>query len=87
VKSARQVLTEMGIEFNHLREKNKTQAWKTYQRRLNENAGQLCEIMSMKDIVELSMRIESEIKSESGGTSGSALDEVRGFLSDDAKPN
>jgi len=70
----------MGQEFNVNREKNKTEAWKIFQRRLNENAGALTEIMSAKEIVELSMKIEESMKTESAHGTGNPLDEVRLFL-------
>ena len=79
--TARSVLNEIGKEFNQLRStKGKTEAWKTYQRRLMEHFGILCEIMTPKDITELSMKIEADMKTESGSGQGSALDEVRKFL-------
>lgn len=74
------MLTQIGIGFNKLRAKNKTEAWKWYQRRLNEEAGVLCEIMTPKDIIELSMKIENDIKADSGAGTGDPLDEVRLFL-------
>lgn len=40
----------------------------------------LCEIMTPKDIIELSMKIEDDIKSETGSDAGNALDQVRVFL-------
>jgi hypothetical protein len=79
--TAREVLTRMGMEFNKLREENKVKAWKMFQRRLNENFGLLCELMSPKDLTELSLKIENDIKSESGSSTGGALDQVREFLS------
>jgi hypothetical protein len=79
--TAQQVFTNIGLEFNHLRAlKGKTEAWRTYQIRLMENFGKLCELMSPKDITELSMKIEENLKTEAGSGHGSPLDECREFL-------
>jgi hypothetical protein len=78
--TAREVLTKIGQEFNKLREDNKVKALKMYQRRLMENMGILCEVMTPKDITEICMKIEDSIKTESGSGVGSAMDEVSRFL-------
>lgn len=77
---ARQVWTRIGLEFNVLRQRNRTLAWRTYQQRINEHAGILSEIMSAKDLVELSMKIEDYLKDESGGNEENGLDVVQRFL-------
>jgi hypothetical protein len=74
------VLNAIGAEFNELREDNKTNAWRTYQKRLMENFGILCEVMTPKDITELSMKIEENLKTDVGGAGASPLDAVRLFL-------
>lgn len=74
----------MGREFNKVRESHGyVTAIKLYQKRLNEYAGTLCDIMSPKDIMDKILDIERELKvhSAAGTGSGSALDELRGFLS------
>jgi hypothetical protein len=81
--TARAVLDAIGAEFNELRADNKVKAWKVYQQRLMENFGILCEVMTPKDITELSMKIEENLK-DTSGTGGSPLDEVRLFLTDGA---
>jgi hypothetical protein len=81
-ETARNVLTRMGQEFNDLSETNVTDAWKTYRRRLMENFGILCEVMSPKDITELSMKIDENIRGKNPGEGGSPLDAVRNFLND-----
>jgi hypothetical protein len=80
------VLNAIGAEFNELSENNVTDAWKMYRRRLMENFGILAEVMSPKDITELSMKIDENIRGKSGEGAGmSPLDEVRAFLG--TKPN
>jgi hypothetical protein len=79
-KTARQILTDINLEFNELREKNKTLAWKTRQRRLNEHMASLSELMSVKDLMEEIRRIEDEMKTEGGTDAGSPIDQVRAFL-------
>jgi hypothetical protein len=74
-------LNRIGMEFNELREKNKIKAWKTYQKRLMENFGILCEVMTPKDITELSMKIEENMSTDVTGAAASPLDAVRDFLS------
>ena len=78
------MLTNMGLEFNHVREtKGYIAALKKYQQRLNEFGGTLADIMSPKDIMDKILDIEKELRSlSSSGSSGtgSALDEVRHFL-------
>ena len=78
---ARKVLDDIGQEFNQLREENKMKAWRTYQMRLMENYGILCELMTPKDITELCMKIEENITSTVSGTQETPLDECRNFLS------
>jgi hypothetical protein len=79
--TARKVWNNIGAEFNKLREsKGKAIAWKTFQKRLNEHGGILCEIMSAKDLVELSMKIEDNMKDEGGEEDESGLDYARKFL-------
>jgi hypothetical protein len=73
-------LNAIGAEFNRIRPDNKTLAWKTYQQRLMENFGILCEVMTPKDITELSMKIEENLKTDVGEAGASPLDEVRLFL-------
>jgi len=75
------VLDDIGQEFNQLREENKMKAWRTYQMRLMENYGILCELMTPKDITELCMKIEENITSTVSGTQETPLDECRNFLS------
>lgn len=82
--TAQQVISAMGREFNKVRESHGyVTAIKLYQKRLNEYAGTLCDIMSPKDIMDKILDIERELKvhSAAGTGSGSALDELRGFLS------
>lgn len=74
------MLTSIGKEFNTLNATNAAQAWKMYQRRLMENFGVLCEIMTPKDITELSMKIDEKMKFTPSGGAGSPIDEVRIFL-------
>lgn len=80
--TARHVWNEIGAEFNRLREKGRGIAWKTFQKRINEQGGILLEIFSGKDLVELSMKIEDYIQADSGADEESGLDFVRNFLSD-----
>jgi hypothetical protein len=92
VVSARDILSQMGLEFNRMLEENGiTEAWKMRQRRLNEHMGILSEVMSVKDIMEETRRIGEYLKSGSGGGAGgteSPLDAVREFLDDKpGKPN
>lgn len=68
------------MEFNKNREKNAHQAWKIYQQRINEHCGVLSELFSAKDLIELSMKIEAHIKSDSGSGEQSGLDYARAFL-------
>jgi predicted alternative tryptophan synthase beta-subunit len=72
----------MGQEFNELSETNVTDAWKMYRRRLMENFGILCEVMSPKDITEMSMKIDENQRGKNPGEGGSPLDAVRNFLND-----
>lgn len=76
------MLNLIGQEFNELSERNVTDAWKMYRRRLMENFGILCEVMSPKDITELSMKIDENIRGKNTGDGGSPLDAVRNFLGD-----
>lgn len=80
--TARKVWNDIGAEFNELREKKgRAIAWRTYQKRLNEHGGILCEIMSAKDLVELSMKIEENIsKEDADSDEETGLDYVRNFL-------
>lgn len=82
--TAREVLTRIGLEFNRLREDNKVKALKMYQRRFMENFGILCEVMSPKDITEICMKIEENIKADSGSGVGDALDQCAAFLNESA---
>lgn len=72
----------MGQEFNELSEDNVLDAWKKYRKRLMENFGILCVVMSPKDITELCMKIDENIRGKNPGEGGSPLDAVRNFLSD-----
>jgi hypothetical protein len=75
----------MGMEFNKTRaDKGYVAALKLYQHRLNEYAGDLCDIMSPKDIMDKVLDIEKELKTHTstGAGSGTPLDEVRYFLSE-----
>jgi len=70
----------MGMEFNDVREKHGyVYAIKLYQRRLNEYAGTISDIMSPKDIMDKILDIEKELKvhSATGTGSGSALHEIQ----------
>jgi hypothetical protein len=78
--TARDVLNEIGAEFNRLSEKSTADAWKMYRRRLMENFGVLCEVMSPKDITEMSMKIDENLRGKAIGENGSPLDECRQFL-------
>lgn len=79
---ARNLLTRMGQEFNELSEDNVLDAWKKYRKRLMENFGILCVVMSPKDITELCMKIDENIRGKNPGEGGSPLDAVRNFLND-----
>jgi len=75
----------MGQEFNKTREeKGYVAALKLYQYRLNEWAGDLCDIMSPKDIMDKTLDIEKELKTSiSSGTGGvNPLDQLRELLSE-----
>jgi len=75
-----EMLTNIGIEFNELREtKGKVYAWKNYQKRLMQFFGKLSALMSPKDITELCMKIEENVKTEGGGNE-TPLEECRKFL-------
>jgi hypothetical protein len=74
-------LNAIGLEFNELSEVSVNDAWKMYRRRLMENFGILSEVMSAKDITELCMKIDENLRGKSEGSGGSPLDEVRRFLS------
>jgi hypothetical protein len=77
----------MGIEFNIIREReNYVEALKLYQQRLNQHGDTLLQIMSAKEIMEKILDIEKELRSltsHGGGQSGSAIEEVRNFLSEE----
>lgn len=81
-QGARRLLTSMGQEFNELSEENVLTAWKKYRKRLMENFGVLCVVMSPKDITELCMKIDENIRGKNPGEGGSPLDAVRQFLGD-----
>lgn len=76
----------MGIEFNIIREREGyPEALRLYQQRLNQHGGTLLQIMSAKDIMAQCLEIEKELRglqSRGGGASGSAIEEVRNFLSE-----
>jgi hypothetical protein len=74
------VLNRIGLEFNQLVEEDPVLAWKTYRKRLMEHFGILCEVMSPKDITELSMKIDENIRGKNGIETGNPLDQVREFL-------
>lgn len=75
-------MREIGEEFNGLREKNRTLAWQTVQRRLMENADALVpEIFQPKDFFTMCMDIEQYVKTDSGSHEGSAIEQVQKFLS------
>lgn len=77
---AREVWTRIGNEFNKLREHNRSVAYRTKQRRINENFGILSEIMSPKDLLEEGRRCEEFMGEERGTHGGNALDELSDFL-------
>jgi hypothetical protein len=80
------VLDAIGEEFNTLSATSITDAWKMYRRRLMENFGILSEVMSAKDITELSMKIDETINSKNADSGGlTPMDQARIFLS--TKPN
>jgi hypothetical protein len=79
--TARSVLNEIGIEFNSLSETDPIQAWKMYRRRLMENFGLLSEVMSPKDITELCMKIDENVRGKSTAEMGSPLQRLEEFLS------
>jgi hypothetical protein len=76
----------MGEEFNRLIEKSFVEAWTTYRRRLMENFGILCAVMTPKDIMEQSMRIDDKVderlRGSGPGGGGSPLDITHEFLSE-----
>jgi hypothetical protein len=82
--SAVEVLDSIGQEFNYLSERGSTtDAWKMFRRRLMDNFGVLSRVMSPKDITELTMKIDENIRGK-GQDIGSItpLEETRLFLSD-----
>jgi hypothetical protein len=86
LRLAEMVWTKIGVEFNNNRERlNAGQAWKIYQKRLNEHCGVLSRLFSAKDIVEISMKIEANIKSDSGTGEQSGLEYARSFLNGPAR--
>jgi hypothetical protein len=68
------------MEFNELSEDNPMEAWKRYKKRLMENFGILSEVMSPKDITELCMKIDENMRVKGTAGMGSPLDQVKEFL-------
>jgi len=80
---ARETWTAIGAEFNKLRETNRSTAYQTKQRRINENFAILSAIMSPKDLLEESRRCEEFMSTgETHGHGGNALDELSNFLNE-----
>jgi hypothetical protein len=79
-QTAREVWTQIGLEFNELRQSNRAKAYRRKQQRIHENFGILSEIISAKDLLDEARKCEEFMTGDEGSKGGSALDQLASFL-------
>ena len=70
----------IGKEFNELRTRNRAEAYKRKQQRINEFFGILTEVVSPKDLLDEARRCEEFMGGSETPQGASALDELAKFL-------